>query len=156
MLRTFNQLKNVFDAVTTSLHMVEVSPTLRSIQYNTICPGTIPQDTLDIKDEKNNGELDPMNGMTECGRSVSWHKTLDTVPKKSFSFFVGHEFFDALPVHKFNRVNGKWKEVFIDVCSKNGSEFQFVLSPHATIASKSLIKVNLMILRCSKLALIGL
>lgn len=32
---------------------------------------------------------------------VSWHRTLDSVPKDAPLLAVAHEFFDALPVHQF-------------------------------------------------------
>ena len=37
---------------------------------------------------------------SKYGPSISWYKQLKDVPQ-GFSCFIAHEFFDALPIHKF-------------------------------------------------------
>ena len=55
---------------------------------------------------------------------MCWHESLRTVPK-GFSLFLAHEFFDALPVHKFVRTAEGWREILIDIDpdSKVGQSF---------------------------------
>lgn len=54
------------------------------------------------------------------------YQRLECVPPK-FSIFLAHEFFDALPIHKFEKVNNDWREVLVNLdCNKN-----FVLSTAA-------------------------
>ena len=83
--------------------------------------------------------------------NLNFHHRLDQVPKE-FSFFIAHEFFDALPIHKFVRVppseddvhatenssggdaknatNAKWREVLVDVDEKE--DLRFVRARHPT------------------------
>ena len=43
----------------------------------------------------------------------------------------GHEFFDALAVNKFQRVDGEWREVLIDV-DETGDKLRYIISRNAT------------------------
>ena len=48
--------------------------------------------------------LTPTQSSTPDGIPVVWHASLDTVPSACPSFFLAHEFFDALPAHRFQYV----------------------------------------------------
>ena len=37
------------------------------------------------------------------GAAVSWHRSLDEVQPDGPALYIAHEFFDALPVHQFQR-----------------------------------------------------
>ena len=73
------------------------------------------------------------------GVEVVWHSDVDSLPN-SPCLVVGHEFYDALPVHKlyFTKERG-WVDVLVDHVREEGGgegeegereEFRFVLSPH--------------------------
>jgi len=62
------------------VHLVEISPRLRKLQQKAL-----------------------------KGYNVTWHDNFDTVPE-GFTFIVANEFFDALPIHQFEKVKGVWKE----------------------------------------------
>ena len=51
------------------------------------------------------------------GCRVCWHDKLDTVPE-GFTMMVANEFLDALPIHRFAKVGGEWKEILVDVNDK--------------------------------------
>lgn len=53
-------------------------------------------------------------GITQYDIPVEWYTQLKDVPK-SFSLVIAHEFFDALPIHKFHKSYTGYKEVLIDV-----------------------------------------
>lgn len=109
-----------------SLHLVEVSPHLSELQAKRLC--------CHHKETKKE-DLDSVpyyrKGESVSGIEVNWYRELNQVPK-SFSIFLAHEFFDALPVHKFQRVDDNWREIFIDLDKDKDSQFQFVTSNSVT------------------------
>lgn len=77
----------------TSLHLVEISPFLVQLQEKNLC-GQIS--ILEIDSSSTHESL------TESGMPVTWYRSLDQVPESSgFTAYIAHEFFDALPIHKF-------------------------------------------------------
>ena len=75
-----------------SLHLVEVSPHLSQVQSKTLCVTTARP-------------LPPtgpyyQSGFTATNVPVFWYNNIQDVPRQ-FSCFLAHEFFDALPIHKF-------------------------------------------------------
>ncbi|XP_052836500.1 protein arginine methyltransferase NDUFAF7 homolog, mitochondrial [Drosophila gunungcola] len=111
-----------------SMHMVEVSPFLSKAQAQRFCytHNTVPEDS----------QLPHYQvGTTATGTKAFWHRRLEDVPQ-GFSLVLAHEFFDALPVHKLQQVDGKWQEVLIDVASEGEqSDFRYVLSRSQTPVS---------------------
>lgn len=71
------------------------------------------------------------NGQTVSGIPVYWYHRVEDVPK-AFSIYLAHEFFDALPVHKFQQVDGKWQEILIDIDHSKENAFRFISSKSAT------------------------
>ncbi|CAI5473967.1 unnamed protein product [Closterium sp. Yama58-4] len=106
-------------------------------------------------------EVSPGMGVSGLsGASVTWHSALEDVPEGVPTILIAHEFFDALPVHQFQKTERGWCEKLVDVAEldKEGhpSEapsnpshaqgdtsghpsaeypFRFVLSPGPTAAS---------------------
>ncbi|XP_036326774.1 protein arginine methyltransferase NDUFAF7 homolog, mitochondrial [Rhagoletis pomonella] len=115
-----------------SMHMVEISPHLSKVQGQRLCFST----------ETVTDESSPhyQTGKTATGTHVYWHKRLEDVPR-AFSIVLAHEFFDALPVHKLQRDGKLWKEVLIDVNSRdsvdsdNQPDFRYVISKAQTPVS---------------------
>ncbi|WP_424928073.1 class I SAM-dependent methyltransferase [Amaricoccus tamworthensis] len=62
------------------IHLIEISPTLRDIQAETL-----------------------------KGHDITWCGSLDDLPSGP-AFLVANEFFDALPVHQFQRTDALWRE----------------------------------------------
>ncbi|XP_041037883.1 protein arginine methyltransferase NDUFAF7, mitochondrial isoform X4 [Carcharodon carcharias] len=131
-LRVFSQLRSVLKESEISVHLVEVSPKLGEIQAQLLTEGE--QHLLH----------DPTGaiyktGITKTGLPISWYRDLQDVPK-GFSFYLAHEFFDVLPIHKFQKTKQGWREILIDIEPKSPEKLRFVLAPHATLASKALIQ----------------
>lgn len=93
MYKQFKSLDNI------SVHLVEVSPTLSLIQAKNLCKTITEYDTK-INESKNNPINYYREGITEDEIKVYWYDSIKDVPK-NFSIFLAHEFFDALPIHKF-------------------------------------------------------
>lgn len=113
MLRTLHKLNLIKNQETLSVHLIEVSKTMRSFQQLKLCRD---------------------NASNKCmfGPEVSWHETLSSVPK-GFSIFVAHEFFDALPIHQFVRQNNdsEFTEVLIDATPDEDLKFVTAKSIHS-------------------------
>ncbi len=70
-----------------SVHLVEVSPTLKQKQWKTLAG----------KHER-----------------IEWHDSIDTLPQLPL-LLVANEFFDALPIRQFIKHNDGWHERMIDI-----------------------------------------
>lgn len=81
MLRTIKKLSPSC-AAATNVRLIEVSPSLKEIQKETLSP---------------------------FGISLHWHENLDDIPDLPF-ILVANEFLDALPIHQYQFKNGKWAE----------------------------------------------
>jgi len=116
---------------TSSIHLIEISSHLTQIQERTVCGAT----SLIEKERRQEH-----HSLSKNGIPVTWYKSLDELPEKSgFNAFVAHEFFDALPVHKFQRNDkGDWCEVLVDYDVDD--ELRFVLSRGPTPASRILVQ----------------
>lgn len=129
ILRVFNSLQ-LSEFI--SCHLIEISPELSKIQDQLLC--------VESKDHKESS-LSYKSGITKNNVAVSWYVNIHNVPRK-FSFVLAHEFFDALPVHKFQKSNMGWREVLIDIDDNNATKFKYIMSGSSTPASKLFIKEN--------------
>ncbi|XP_047310796.1 protein arginine methyltransferase NDUFAF7, mitochondrial [Impatiens glandulifera] len=111
------------------IHMVECSPTLQKLQF----------DNLKCQEEANSAEdASKRITCTLSGSPISWHTTLEQVPAGVPTIIIAHEFYDALPVHQFQRAARGWNEKMVDVAED--SSLQFVLSRQHTPATLFLMK----------------
>lgn len=127
LLRGTSKLKNFTESL--NVHLVECSPTLQKLQYENL--KCMTEDDTDANSEK-------QYRSTLSGTPVSWHATLEQVPTGLPTIIIAHEFFDALPVHQFQKASRGWCEKMIDV--DENSSFHFVLSPQPTPATLYLLQ----------------
>ncbi|KAH8311878.1 hypothetical protein KR044_008403 [Drosophila immigrans] len=115
-----------------SMHMVEISPYLSLQQAQRFC---YTHETVPEAAQLPHYQV----GTTATGIKAYWHRRLEDVPS-GFSLVVAHEFFDALPVHKLQLIDGLWQEVLIDVVQQPESElvpeFRYVMSKAQTPVSR--------------------
>ncbi|XP_006839515.1 PREDICTED: NADH dehydrogenase [ubiquinone] complex I, assembly factor 7 [Chrysochloris asiatica] len=126
ILRVFSQLGSVLKNSDISIHLVEVSQKLSEIQAMTLTEEKIPL-------EQNAGSPVYMKGVSKSGIPISWYRDLQDIPK-GYSFYLAHEFFDVLPVHKFQKTPQGWREILIDIDPEVSDKLRFVLAPCATPA----------------------
>ncbi|MFC3180906.1 class I SAM-dependent methyltransferase [Cypionkella sinensis] len=78
--------------------MVEASPTLRQVQAETLS--------------------------RQQGRAPRWVENVDDLPEQPL-FLLANEFFDALPIHQFQRNGADWRQRMVGL---NGDQLTFLLS----------------------------
>eukprot|EP00898_Chlorokybus_atmophyticus_P002297 jgi/Chlat1/3068/Chrsp21S00239 len=108
------------------IHLVEVSPAMRKLQAQTL-------------------QVDESTGRSGIsGTSVEWHNALASVPNGP-AVIIAHEFFDALPVHQFQRTERGWCERLLDIDDNPKSPYhlRYVLSPGPTPASTAYVQHRL-------------
>ncbi|KAJ6814703.1 protein arginine methyltransferase NDUFAF7, mitochondrial [Iris pallida] len=128
LLRSSSKFANFIKSL--DVHMVECSPTLQKIQHNTLkCVDEV------VSEEESTSR----STRTLSGVPIHWHSTLEEVPLGSPTIIIAHEFFDALPVHQFQKASRGWCEKMVDV--SDDSSFRFVLSPQPTPALLYLMKL---------------
>ncbi|XP_062106699.1 uncharacterized protein LOC133818032 [Humulus lupulus] len=126
LLRGVSKFKNFIESL--HVHLVECSPTLQKLQHQ----------NLKCVDEDITDQVDKRTISTLAQTPVSWHAALEQVPSGVPTIIIAHEFYDALPVHQFQRASRGWSEKMVDV--SEDSTFRFVLSPQPTPATLYLAK----------------
>lgn len=127
LLRGASKFKSFTESL--HVHLVECSPMLQKLQHH----------NLKCVDEDDSGDgVEKRTISTLAGTLVSWHALLEQVPSGLPSIIIAHEFYDALPVHQFQRASRGWCEKMVDV--SEDSMFRFVLSPQPTPATLYLMK----------------
>jgi len=76
---------------------VEISRTLSQLQEEKL--SSMPDSSENSTGEDSDSPHYKMC-VSKHGPSVYWYKNITNVPE-GFTMFVAHEFFDALPIHKF-------------------------------------------------------
>lgn len=96
-----------------SIHLVEISSVMQSVQASRLCMSHGASD-----DDK------PYNyeGVTVAGSKVYWYDDISKVPS-GFSWFIAHEFFDVLPIHKFQKTKEGWREILIGLDKEDNLEY---------------------------------
>ncbi|AEE77479.1 NADH dehydrogenase ubiquinone complex I, assembly factor-like protein (DUF185) [Arabidopsis thaliana] len=123
LLRGTSKFKNFTESL--HIHLVECSPALQKLQHQ----------NLKCTDESSS-EKKAVSSL--AGTPVHWHATLQEVPSGVPTLIIAHEFYDALPVHQFQKSTRGWCEKMVDV--GEDSKFRFVLSPQPTPAALYLMK----------------
>ncbi|CAN6911117.1 unnamed protein product [Brassica oleracea var. botrytis] len=123
LLRGTSKFRNFTESL--HIHLVECSPALQKLQHQ----------NLKCTDESSS-EKKAISSL--AGTPVHWHTTLEEVPSGVPTIIIAHEFYDALPVHQFQKSPRGWCEKMVDV--GEDSQFRFVLSPQPTPAALYLVK----------------
>lgn len=96
-----------------AVYLIEASPFLREAQKNLLCG--------------EREELIPAGGGHSCTSKFSripiiWYEDFSFVPKRknAFPFIIAHEFFDALPIHAFQRRGPVWQEFLVTTAPRTG------------------------------------
>jgi len=121
IIRVFQQLGKEDVGKYIDIHFVEVSEKMKDLQMK----------TFNILQRKQN------EGVSSSGINIQWHSHIQDVPK-GLSFYVAHEFFDALPVHLFRKVNNQWRELLVNYSNEH-DQLEYVLTPCATPVSQSFV-----------------
>lgn len=100
LFQTFDQLQL---QSLVNVHLVEVSDSLSKLQAERLC---VNVQHHDLKSRFS------MSGETKSGVKVFWYKTVQDIDMTHFSLVVAHEFFDALPIHKF-QVGITWFSIIL-------------------------------------------
>eukprot|EP00250_Pteridium_aquilinum_P005518 c15600_g1_i1 orf=468-1691(-) len=137
LIRGVSKFKDFASAITVNL--VECSPTLRAVQQKALgvsletqgqsatISGNVPFQEASTASKKMTSTL--------FNTSISWHADLEQVPRGVPSIIIAHEFFDALPIHQFQKSPRGWCEKLVDVDDVSERGLRFVLSPNPTTAS---------------------
>ncbi|KRT81725.1 hypothetical protein AMK59_6275 [Oryctes borbonicus] len=131
ILRVFKHFQALKEA---SVCLVEISPFLSDIQARKLCAQTI----------LSKNEDDPVYRQgTSITHStpIKWYRDLKNVPN-IFTLLIAHEFFDALPIHKFRKTDLGYREVLIDIDKTKNMTFRYVMANHETPALKLFLNKN--------------
>ncbi|XP_026492517.2 protein arginine methyltransferase NDUFAF7 homolog, mitochondrial [Vanessa tameamea] len=126
LLRVLNRYG--YKANDLSLHLVEISSTMQLFQANRLC-ATHRETDLFL----------PYNyeGETVSGIKVYWYNDLKKVPN-NFSWYIAHEFFDVLPIHKFEKTENGWREILIEL--DENEKLQYRIAANETQPVRTLVR----------------
>lgn len=125
ILRVFSKFKIAGSDFSVSL--VEVSPYLAQVQEKQLSPRQAQEAT-----KLPQGSQHYKQSISFYGSQVRWYNHIADLPR-TFTLFLAHEFFDALPIHKLVKVDQGWREVLIDL-NREDLTLRFVISRDRTPA----------------------
>ncbi|KAJ1643195.1 hypothetical protein LPJ64_005007 [Coemansia asiatica] len=118
-----------------SVHFVERSPELRKLQHAKL--GCTPESTKYVLDKS--AQDTPATALSNTGNiAVHWYDLLEEVKLEPdcVPLVMAHEFFDALPIYKFEKGTGDlWSEILVDVADSK-DEAADASSKMGTVVSK--------------------
>lgn len=119
-----------------SVHLLETSDRLMKKQTELLCDIKNPQD-YPVPEELT--AVCKQVLPSKYGPTIHWYDDLLQIPQQ-FSVTVAHEFFDALPVHKFRKTKFGWREIYVGLDEKQ-ENLTFALAPGVSLAQKLYLKV---------------
>ncbi|XP_065172229.1 LOW QUALITY PROTEIN: protein arginine methyltransferase NDUFAF7 homolog, mitochondrial [Atheta coriaria] len=128
LLRVFGHFDALKEA---SIHMVEVSDLMADMQARRLC---INVRRINEKDANFYKE-----GYNSNGIPIRWYRNFSQLPP-GFSFLIAHEFFDALPIHKFVKTPEGYRELLIDIDETTPGKFRYVRAREQTPVGKMFIR----------------
>ncbi|XP_018428325.1 PREDICTED: NADH dehydrogenase [ubiquinone] complex I, assembly factor 7 [Nanorana parkeri] len=131
ILRVFSQFQNLLNTCDISIHLVEVSPKLSEIQALNLTG----KSTMAKHEDKPSYKT----GITKTGLPINWYYNIEDVPS-GYTFYIAHEFFDALPIHKLQKIQDKWKEILVDVDPENPQKLRFVLGSGCSLIARTFVQ----------------
>ncbi|KAJ1955688.1 hypothetical protein EC988_001747 [Linderina pennispora] len=139
MLRAARRFPQFF-ATIQGVDFVERSPELRKMQLEKL--GCMRESMQPVED-KNEPDT-PASAVSEKygGISVRWHTVLEevSVDADCVPLVMAHEFFDALPIYKFEKGAGGWSEILVDLDDSDSSattattSAKLASSPHSSLS----------------------
>ncbi|KAJ2081420.1 hypothetical protein H4R24_002355 [Coemansia sp. RSA 988] len=122
ILRASRRFPRFFASIQ-NVHLVERSPELRRMQHNKL--SCDPQQTQMVEDCGSKETPAQSTSATRGGLSVKWYDLVEEIDSSSDNvpLVVAHEFFDALPIFKFEKGHdGLWHEILIDIADSDRKE----------------------------------
>lgn len=135
ILRSFAKFPELSKAL--SLHLVEVSQKLCEIQEE-----KLSAQPKNITKDWSKTEPHYKGCKSKYGPNVYWYHDVKHVPSGCHTMFVAHEFFDALPIHKFQKTDRGWREMLVDVDPELENKLRFVLAPNPSAASTCFLQLS--------------
>ncbi|KAI9295956.1 DUF185-domain-containing protein [Neoconidiobolus thromboides FSU 785] len=136
MLRTLERFPSIYKNVQ-QIHLIETSSLLANYQKESIVEKKI------VKQIKEEEELiDNFNTNIKLDHiQLNWYSGLDAFKLKfdnlqnQYFCLMAHEFFDALPIHKFKKLNSEWREIMVDINEENTDPYHFktIINPKKTL-----------------------
>ncbi|KAM3585946.1 hypothetical protein VKS41_002480 [Umbelopsis sp. WA50703] len=141
MLRALSKFPDMYKTIQ-GVQLVEASPGLRKMQRSLLVPGSTEDDVEHIEDERN---IPLQRCKRPDGISINWYDGIEFLPDNAWSMIMAHEFFDALPIHTFEKSEDGWREMLVHLDDTNETEYNFrlVRSPSETTACKSLTEQDM-------------
>ncbi|CAO3697427.1 unnamed protein product [Rhizopus stolonifer] len=135
MLRSLSHFPHFYKTIT-DVHLIEASTGLRKLQRAALVNGSQDDDVVRFKGNKEEAAYETIT--REDGVKISWYDGIEVVPDQ-WSFVMAHEFFDALPIHIFEKNESEWREMLVDIDDTNESErnFRLMKSAHPTVIAKA-------------------
>lgn len=96
VLQVYNKL-DIIGHNKLSIHLVEISRSMSKFQAKALC---LPDSVSELDETDDNDFGCYQKGFSSHSSPIYWYSDIRYVPK-AFSIVIAHEFFDALPIHKF-------------------------------------------------------